>query len=109
MVTLPQLTTLVTLLRSPGRKRTTTLYHYRVIHQNPDPHAAGCVILWEVSGGRSVYQLALERTEAGVLRVQCTCADAVFRAEDQGRFCKHVQGLIQFARPTYPCPDIRAD
>jgi hypothetical protein len=37
----------------------------------------------------------LERDEAGNLRLHCTCADAVFRAEEDGRFCKHVRGLLQ--------------
>ena len=40
---------------------------------------------WEVSGGRMPYQIALERDDAGSLRIHCTCADAVFRAEDEGR------------------------
>lgn len=44
------------------------------------------------------YQIALERDEADNLRLHCTCADAVFRAEEQGRFCKHIQGLLQFGR-----------
>src|SRR5205085_4856090 len=26
----------------------------------------------------------------------CTCADAVYKAEEQGRVCKHVQGLLEF-------------
>jgi predicted nucleic acid-binding Zn finger protein len=44
------------------------------------------------------YQIALERDEAGTLRIHCTCADAVFRAEDKGRFCKHVRGLLHIGR-----------
>jgi predicted nucleic acid-binding Zn finger protein len=44
------------------------------------------------------YQIALERNEAGNLRIHCTCADAVFRAEEEGRFCKHVHGLLQVGR-----------
>jgi hypothetical protein len=55
---------------------------------------------WEVSGGRMPYQIALERDETGTLRIHCTCADAVFRAEDEGRFCKHVRGLLQVGRAT---------
>jgi hypothetical protein len=49
---------------------------------------------WEVSGGRLTYQIALEEDEGGGLRWHCTCADTVFRAEAEGRFCKHVRGLL---------------
>jgi hypothetical protein len=41
------------------------------------------------------YQVALERDEAGNLRLHCTCADAIFRGEEQGHFCKHVLGLLR--------------
>ncbi len=90
---------LFTLLPGPGRKRTANLYGYRLTYRNPDPEAVGCVCLWEVSGGRLPYQLALERVAPGVLRLQCTCADAVFRGESTGRLCKHVRGLMQFGTP----------
>jgi hypothetical protein len=50
---------------------------------------------WEVSGGRMGYLIDLERDGKGNLRFHCTCADAVFRAEEEGRFCKHLRGLIQ--------------
>jgi hypothetical protein len=53
---------------------------------------------WEILGGRLPYQIALERTDEGNLRAHCTCADAVYRAETTGRFCKHIQGLLDFAR-----------
>jgi hypothetical protein len=53
---------------------------------------------WEVTGGRMPYQIALERGETGTLGIHCTCADAVFRAEDEGRFCKHVHGLLRIGR-----------
>jgi hypothetical protein len=96
--------TLITLLPGPGRKRVPALYRYRVTYRNPHPEEAGCVLLWEVVGGRSNYQIALERNEKGNLRLHCTCADAIFRAEDEGRFCKHIHGLIQFGQPAYPCP-----
>jgi hypothetical protein len=98
------LSDLVTLLPGPGRKRTTALYRYRVAYRNPDQEAIGCVILWEVTGGRTAYQVALERDDTDNLYLHCTCADAVFHAEDAGRFCKHMHGLLQFGRPLYPCP-----
>jgi hypothetical protein len=44
------------------------------------------------------YQIALERDEAGTLGIHCTCADAIFRAEEEGRFCKHVHGLLRIGR-----------
>jgi hypothetical protein len=49
---------------------------------------------WEVHGGRQPYQIAVERQETGTLRLHCTCADAVFRADEEGRYCKHVSGFI---------------
>ena len=55
-------------------------------------------MIWEVSGGRLSYQIALECGETGNLRLHCTCADAIFRAEEEGRFCKHVLGLLDFGR-----------
>jgi hypothetical protein len=89
---------LVTRLPGPSRKRSEALYHYRLTYRNPRDDAVGCVMLWEVSGGRLPYQVALERDEAGSLHVHCTCADAIFRAEGEGRVCKHVQGLLQVSQ-----------
>jgi hypothetical protein len=89
----------LTSLPGSDRKRSQTHYCYHLTYQNPLAGVAGCVMLWEVSGGRLLYQIALERDEAGNLRLHCTCADAVFRAEAEGRFCKHVHGLLQCGRP----------
>ncbi|HEV3261028.1 MAG TPA: hypothetical protein VG013_29525 [Gemmataceae bacterium] len=89
----------LTLLPGADRKRSQSSYCYRLTYQNPLAGGTGCVMLWEVSGGRLPYQIALERDEAGNLRLHCTCADAVFRAEAEGRFCKHVHGLLQCGRP----------
>jgi hypothetical protein len=86
---------LFTLLPGPDRKRLARPYGYRLTYRNPEPDAAGCVMLWEVSGGRLHYQVALERDEAGSLRLHCSCADAVFRGEAEGRPCKHVRGLLE--------------
>ena len=61
---------LFTLLPGPGRKRTSRRYGYRLRYRNPDPDAAGCVFLWEVSGGRMPYQIAVERAASG--RSSCT-------------------------------------
>jgi hypothetical protein len=85
---------LFALLPGPDRKRLERPYGYRLTYRNPDAEAAGCVLLWEVSGGRLRYQIALERDEGGGLRLHCSCADAVFRGESQGRLCKHVRGLL---------------
>jgi hypothetical protein len=82
-------------LPGPDRKRAEVNYLYRLTYHNPDPNAVGCVLTWEVTGGRSPYQIAVERQEAGALRLHCTCADAVFRGELEGRFCKHVRGFLQ--------------
>jgi hypothetical protein len=84
------------LLPGPNRKRTASPYTYRVTYRNPEPGEPGCVLLWEVSGGRLRYQIALEKQETGTLQLHCTCADAIYRAESEGRFCKHVRGLLDF-------------
>jgi hypothetical protein len=62
--------------------------------RNPNPAEVGCVMSWEVKGGRLAYQVAVEREKTGRLRCHCTCADAVFRAEAEGRYCKHVKGFL---------------
>ncbi|HZT79088.1 MAG TPA: hypothetical protein VFA26_02605 [Gemmataceae bacterium] len=95
----PETPVLFTVLPGPDRKRTRTFYRYRLTYRNPDAGAVGCGMIWEVSGGRHAYQIALERDEAGNVRLHCTCADAVFRAEEEGRFCKHVLGLLDFGKP----------
>jgi len=51
------------------------------------------------------YQIALERDEAGDNHLHCTCADAIYRAEDQGRWCKHVQGLFAIGRIAGACAE----
>jgi hypothetical protein len=84
----------VRLLPGPDRKRSPHNYHYRLIYRNPLAAAAGCVMLWEVTGGRHSYQIAWERTAAGKSILHCTCADAVFRRESAGGHCKHVRGLL---------------
>jgi len=88
------LRTLYAVLPGPDRTRTASPYGYRIAYRNPRKSAVGCVMTWAVTGGRMPYQIALERDEAGTLRIHCTCADAVFRAEDARRFCKHVRGLL---------------
>jgi hypothetical protein len=97
-------TAVFTLLPGPARNRSEVPYRYRVIYRTPDPDAPGCVMLWEVWGGRLAYQIALERDDAGRQRLHCTCADAVFRAEAESRVCKHVRGLLAFGRPPHPVP-----
>lgn len=90
------------MLRIPGpdRKRNLAAYTYRVTYRGPDPRATGCVTTWDVGGGRLPYQVALERTEAGVLQWHCSCADAVYRGERlQHYHCKHVAGLMDCLPP----------
>src|SRR5947209_14704921 len=86
---------LSTLLPAPDRKRTPKVYFYRLTYRNPREEAAGCVMTWEVYGGRMPYQIAVERRDDRRLRIHCTCADAVFRREEEGRLCKHVQGFLE--------------
>lgn len=100
----PSLVLLSVILPGPDRKRTGSLYHYRVTYRNPDPTETGCVMTWEVSGGRDAYQVSLERTAGGEHAWHCTCPDAVYRGEnDPFHLCKHVQGLVD-ATPTVPPP-----
>jgi hypothetical protein len=96
----------LTVLPGPTRKRSQSLYYYRLVHRCAHPGDTGCVALWEVLGGRMSYQIALERDEAGAHYWHCTCADAVYRAEDEGRVCKHVRGLLAFG-PCLPAPQFR--
>src|SRR5690348_2274553 len=91
---------LITMLPGPNRKRVQGLYQYRPIYRHPDPEAEGCVVLWQVTGGRQTYQIALQRDERKRLHWHCTCADAVYRGESAAsHVCKHVQGLLAFAPP----------
>jgi hypothetical protein len=87
-------------LPGPTRKREPSPYCYRLSYRNPQPHEAGCILLWDVYGGRQEYQIALERETTGKLRWHCTCADAVYRGEDAPHTCKHVRGLQTLGRPT---------
>jgi hypothetical protein len=86
-------------LPGPDRKRRVRPYLYRVTYCSRDPDEVGCAMTWEVIGGRLCYQVALERQKSGRLRWHCTCADAVFRCENQGKHCKHVKGLLALGRP----------
>jgi hypothetical protein len=85
-------------LPGPTRKRTPSAYCYRLAYRNPEPAVPGCALLWEVFGGRSTYQIALEREPTGGLRWHCTCADAVYRGESGPHTCKHVRGLQALGR-----------
>jgi hypothetical protein len=97
-VTQPGPTIFTTHLPGPDRKRSETVYRYRLTYRTTAPEAAGCLMTWEVNGGRMSYQVAVERQEDGRVRLHCTCADAVFRGETEGRACKHVRGLVSVGR-----------
>jgi hypothetical protein len=79
----------------PDRKRTVAPYHFHLRYRNPHPELTGCLMTWDVVGGRMPYQIALERAEKGDLRIWCTCADAVYRGDQPGHRCKHVEGFLQ--------------
>lgn len=87
-----------TSLPGPTRKREPSPYCYRLTYRNPQPNEPGCVLMWDVYGGREEYQIALERETTGKLRWHCTCADAVYRGEDAPHTCKHVRGLQALGR-----------
>lgn len=80
-------------LPGPSRKRKPVEYEYIQTWHNPDRQAIGCLDVWEVRGGRDVYQVAVEQLPGGFRQWTCTCAHAIYRAEPLGRACKHVIGL----------------
>ena len=82
-------------LPGPDRKRIAKPYHYQLTFRRADQEQPGCLMIWEVRGGRQPYQLALEREENGTLRLHCTCADAVYRADQPNHRCKHMEGFVQ--------------
>jgi hypothetical protein len=90
-------------LPGPDRKRTPVEYRYRLTYRNPTPTDDGCVMVWEVVGGRLPYQIALERT-GRVTRWHCTCADAVYREDLPHHRCKHVRGLADTLAAVAPEP-----
>src|SRR5262249_7747803 len=100
----PHLHRLLALLPGPTRKRLPRWYSYRLSYRNPDVGATGCVLMWEVTGGRELYQVALERDRAGEIHAHCTCADAIFRADTPGHVCKHIRGLLALSRPEAGLP-----
>ena len=83
---------LVAELPGPTRKRLPAEYRYRLTYRNPTPADDGCVMVWEVIGGRLPYQIAVEQV-GRVTRWHCTCADAVYREDELQHRCKHVRGL----------------
>lgn len=86
---------LQTVLPGPDRKRCASEYRFRLTYRNHRTDEAGCVSVWEVTGGRLPYQIAVERVGADKLAWHCSCADAVYRGDDGGHRCKHVVGLLE--------------
>lgn len=93
---------LVTELPGPSRKRTPSEYRFRMTYRNPTADD-GCLMVWEVLGGRMPYQIACERTGKAV-RWHCTCADAVYREDEPHHRCKHVRGLVDTLAAVAPVP-----
>ena len=60
------------------------------------------MLLWEVGGGRMLYQVALERQENDQMTWHCTCADATYRGSFTNHQCKHVQALRRINRTAFP-------
>lgn len=83
------------ILPGPNRQRRPTRYAYCVRYRNPDPRQPGCLITWDVLGGRDDYQIAAEWTLDNRIAWHCTCPDAIFRgSRHPARFCKHIHGLF---------------
>ncbi len=90
----PSFALITLILPGPDRKRQPSPYHFRVTYRNPEPTGPGCLMTWDVLGGREPYQVALERTADDRTEWHCTCADAVYHGENKhAHRCKHVQGL----------------
>jgi hypothetical protein len=95
-LTSPKPKSLSVTLPGANRKRDLASYTYRVTYRSPSPDVIGCLMTWEVSGGRLPYQVALERTTGFQLRWHCDCADAVYRGHDRFQYqCKHIAGLME--------------
>lgn len=94
---------LVAELPGPSRKRTPAEYRYRLTYRNPTPSEDGCVMVWDVVGGRLPYQIAVERIGKAT-RWHCTCADAIYREDEPHHRCKHVRGLVDTLEAVSPVP-----
>src|SRR5262245_5430129 len=93
---------LVAMLPGPDRKRREALYQYRLVYRQPQFEVEGCLLLWQVVGGRQSYQVALERDDRGQLLWHCTCADQIYRGETiANHACKHIRALREFV-PAVP-------
>ncbi len=86
------------ILPGPDRKRKKKQYQYKLTYKNPCPYQRGCLLVWEVKGGREPYQISIERTDNGEIHSHCTCADAIYRGDQPGHVCKHILGFLQFNR-----------
>ena len=59
----------------------------------------GCVMTWQVTGGREEYQVAAERADDGHINWHCTCPDAIYHERYRNAcHCKHVQGIQALLR-----------
>jgi len=91
---------LTAILPGPARDQEHSLYQYRLMYRNPDAAGQGCLMLWQVIGGRDTYQITLERDEWEQVHWHCTCADAIYRGSTiPGHVCKHVAILAEFVPP----------
>jgi hypothetical protein len=85
----------VLFLNLPGRgKSGRSRYCFRLSRLAENLDAPGCVMLWEVYGGETLYQVAVERTAAGALAWSCTCPAHAYMVEDTDNPpCKHVRAI----------------
>lgn len=90
----PSFAIVTVVLPGPDRKRTPSAYHYNVTYRNPEQTEPGCLMTWNVTGGREEYQVAAERTDDGHVSWHCTCPDAIYHGSYRHAYrCKHVHGL----------------
>jgi hypothetical protein len=96
----PAKAVLITTLPGSSRDKAHCLYEYRLVYRQTDAEADGCLMLWQVVGGREPYQVALERDEWRQLVWHCTCPDTIYRRDQNPRhLCKHILGLLEFVPP----------
>jgi len=85
---------LLTILPGATRKRLPSIYQYRQTYRRADGDTGTCLAVWDVLGGREIYQIAVEEGVAGQHEWHCTCADATYRSRFAYYRCKHVEGLM---------------
>ena len=76
-------------LPGPSRKRTETLYRFRLIHEGKEGDE--CRLIWQCDGGKDLYQ----QTLAAGGDWECSCPAFTFKRRGT---CKHLCAVWIFTR-----------